>query len=105
MSIEKQVQLLNQLVQIMCDSVEGTCEQMFSTFEYSESEGTFSVRSALSYVQNGKTTHALLADPSDHASDLVIELHAIMKSHTGGSWRSFELKLDDEGKATTKFVY
>ncbi|MFT6774209.1 MAG: hypothetical protein ACJA1L_001921 [Paracoccaceae bacterium] len=35
----------------------------------------------------------------------MIELHALMKAHTGGDWNAFTITLDKDGKATVKFEY
>lgn len=38
-------------------------------------------------------------------SKLVMELHALMKAHTDGSWNAFTITLDQDGKATVKFEH
>ncbi|MGR2919448.1 hypothetical protein FY049_02620 [Acinetobacter sp. 1125_18A] len=37
--------------------------------------------------------------------DLSKKLHDEMQSHIGGDWRKFNLILDENGKAHTKFIY
>lgn len=103
--IDKQVEILNKLTQLMHDSTNGVYEEMQCNFEYEPYDGGWSVGSRFSFVRQGTTVSELLDDPDDTASDLVHELHEVMKKHTGGDWKSFVLSVDPTGKAHTKFAY
>ena len=105
MSIEQQVEVLNGITQIMHDSAGGQYEEMRCEFDYEVYDGGWSVGSRYSYVKNGLSVSALMADPEDRASGLVHQLHDLMKSHTGGDWKSFVLAVDPSGKAKTNFIY
>jgi hypothetical protein len=105
MSIEQQVEVLNGITQIMHDSARGQCEEMRCEFEYEVYEGGWSVGSKYSFVRNGLSVSEFLDDPEDRASGLVHRLHELMKSNTGGDWKSFVLAVDPSGKAKTNFTY
>lgn len=105
MSIEQQVEVLNGITQIMHDSARGQYEEMRCEFEYEVYEGGWSVGSKYSFVRDGLSFSELLDDPEDKAPGLVHQLHELMRSHTGGDWKSFVLAVDTSGKAKTKFTY
>lgn len=105
MSIEQQVEVLNEITQIMHDSAQGQYEQIYCEFDYEVYEGGWSVASKYSFVRHGVSVSELLDDPEDRASGLVHQLHELMKSHTGGDWKSFALAVDSSGKAKTNFTY
>ncbi|MYN15939.1 hypothetical protein GTP81_04170 [Rugamonas sp. FT107W] len=105
MSIEKQTNILNRLVQIMHDSARGQYDGMSCEFEYESYENGWSVNSKYEFFRNGKSISELLDDPKDEASNFVHELHELMKTHTGGDWKSFVLNVDVAGKAHIKFSY
>lgn len=105
MTIEKQVEVLNQITQVMHDSAESAYEEMCCRFSYFIDEGDWSVDSEFSFVQNGDLHHALLKDSTGGVYKLVHQLHELMKAHTGGSWKSFVLTVDAAGRAHTKFTY
>ena len=105
MSIEQQVEVLNGITQIMHDSAHGKYEEMRCEFEHGVYPGRWSVGSKYSFVRNGLSVSELLDDPQDRASDLVHQLHELMKSHTGGDWKSFVLAVDPSGNAKTNFAY
>lgn len=105
MSIEQQVNVLNEITQIMHDSARGWYEEMRCEFDYEVYDGGWSVGSKYSFVRNGVPVSELLDDPRDKISDLVHQLHELMKFHTGGDWKSFVLAVDPSGKAKTNFTY
>lgn len=104
MTIEKQLEVLNGITQIMHDSSHGKYEEMRCEFDHEVYEGGWSVGSKYSFVRNGLAVSELLDDPADRASDLVHQLHELMKSHPGGDWKSFTLAVDPSGKAKTNFT-
>ncbi|MCL7714443.1 hypothetical protein [Stenotrophomonas mori] len=105
MSIEDQVKILERLVEIMKASAAGSYERLECEFGYETYENGWSVGSKYSQVKNGQVMSELLDDPGDEASDLVHELHRLMKSHAGGAWDGFLLSVDFSGKADAKFIY
>lgn len=105
MSIDKQVEILNLLSQIMHNSALGQYEEVRCEFEHEIYDDGWSVSSKYSIVRDGSLLSELLSDPEDRASELVHELHILMKSHTGGNWKKFLLSIDSCGKASTSFKY
>ncbi|PYC35715.1 hypothetical protein DMX05_21380 [Pseudomonas soli] len=105
MSIEQQVEILSELVQIMHDSADGAYDSLCCEFDHEAYEGGWSVGSAYAFVRDGVSVSKILADPDDRASDLVNQLHQVMQAHTGGDWSKFLLSVDGEGRANTKFTY
>ncbi|WP_295857396.1 hypothetical protein [uncultured Xylophilus sp.] len=105
MTIEKQVEILNKITQVMHDSAESIYEEMRCKFCYFVDDGDWSVDSEFSFVLNGDVQRAVLADPTGSVYRYVHQLHELMKSHTGGDWKSFVLAVDPSGKAKTNFTY
>lgn len=105
MTIEKQVEILNMITQVMHDSAESNYEEMSCKFDYFLDEGDWSINSKFSFVRNGEVHRALLADAAGEVFMKVHQLHELMKSHTGGDWKSFVLAVDPSGKAKTNFTY
>lgn len=105
MSIEKQMEILRKITKIMHTPRRGGYDEMRCEFDYEAYEGGWSVRSKYSLVRGGVLVSDFLDDLKDTSSDLVHQLHELMKSHTGGDWKSFVLSVDSSGKANTKFVY
>ncbi|MGZ0102154.1 hypothetical protein [Achromobacter sp. KK8] len=105
MSIEKQVEILNSLVQIMHESAKGAYEEIRCEFDHEVYDEGWSVGSKYSFIRDGSFFSEYLDDPEDRVSSLVHELHELMKSHTGGDWKKFVLTLAVGGKANTKFTY
>lgn len=103
--MQKQVELLGMIVEVMDASSPSGYSSMECEFDHEVYEGGWSVGSKFSYVIAGKQVSESLVDPEGSLSDLVHELHKQMKTQTGGDWSSFLLSIDAEGKATTKFVY
>ena len=105
MTIEKQVEILNQITQVMHDSAESIYEEMRCKFDYFIDEGDWSVDSEFSFVRNSEVHRTLLADATGEVYKNVHQLDELMKSHTGGDWKSFVLAVDPSGKAKTNFTY
>lgn len=105
MTIEKQVEILKQITQIMYDSAESSCDEMLCKFDYFMDDGDWSVASEFAFVRNTTSHRCLLNDPTGSIYGLVHQLHELMKAHTGGDWKSFVLTVDTSGKAKTKFTY
>jgi len=105
MTIEKQVEILNQITQVMHDSAESIYQEMRCKFDYFVDDGDWSVDSEFSFVRNGDVQRAVLTDPTGGVYRNVHQLHELMKSHTGGDWKSFVLAVDPSGKAKTNFTY
>ncbi len=105
MSINKQTEILNSLVQIMHNSALTSYDELMGEFDFSEYEDGFSVGYSAKLKLNLKNHNLRLLDENDNISHLIEELHNLMKAHTGGSWTSFNLTLSAEGKVTTKFNY
>ncbi len=105
MSIEKQTNILNRIVQMMHDSARGSYDSMSCDFEYEAYENGWSVNSKFEFIRDNTSISELLDDPMDETSNLVHELHELMKTHTGGDWKGFVLNVDAAGKAHIKFSY
>jgi len=105
MSVDQQVTILNELVQLMHDSAGGSYEALRCEFDYEVYDDGWSVGSKYSFVRNGISVSEILNDPEDRASDLVGRLHRLMLDHTGGNWQRFILSVDSSGRANTKFEY
>lgn len=75
-------------------------------FDYfTEADGSRSVNTEFSYVQNGLKVGAYLNDNSDKIPRLVAKLHKAMHAHTGGNWKALSLSLKNGGSANVKFQY
>ncbi len=105
MTIEKQVEILNQITQVMHDSAAPSYEEMRCEFDYFVAEGDWSIGSEFSFVRNGEVHRTVLDDATGDIHQKVYQLHELMKAHTGGDWKSFVLAVDRNGKATTNFTY
>lgn len=105
MTIEKQVQILDLLTQIMHDSADGQYEELRCDFEYEAYEGGWSVGTKYSFVRDGFLCSERMTDVEGKIPSHVHNLHELMKSHTGGDWKKFLLTVDSSGKANTKFTY
>jgi hypothetical protein len=105
MTIEKQVEILNQITQVMHDIAESTYEEMRCEFDYFLDEGDWSVNSKFSFIRDGEVHRPFLDDGTGEIYNKVHQLHELMKSHTGGDWKSFVLTVDPSGKAKTNFTY
>ena len=106
--IEEQRQLIDQLYRI----VKGSCPDDATTakcrFEYDHGymDGSESVGETFQYIRNGKIVSAALKHTlAFPVMDIVTQLHAKMKAHTGGDWNAFTLFINEDGTVTTKFEY
>ena len=74
-------------------------------FEYFQGDdGSAFIDRCAFYVLNGTRKGVCLQDDGK-VNPSVIRLNKIMLNHTGGDWKSFELVIDENGKAKTKFDY
>ncbi|RZI56588.1 MAG: hypothetical protein EOP37_23710 [Rubrivivax sp.] len=105
MSIELQVKILNDLVEIMNACSGGKYEEMWCIFSLEDPDAAWSVETKFKFIRDGNQESEFLRDPQDRIADHVVELHRLMKAHTGGTWKSFELRVGPDGKAKTKFSY
>ena len=105
MSIERQIELLNAITQIMHKSAQGAYDEMRCDFEYETYKGGWSAGSAYNFARDGASFSELLDDPDDIASGLVHDLHELMRMHTGGDWKKFVLTVGADGKAHAEFSY
>lgn len=106
--IEEQRQLIDQLYRIVKGSCPNDAELVKCRFDYAHgySDGSISVGSEFSYYHNGRAHFpALDRDLRRPVRDLVKELHAKMKAHTGGDWDAFTLFINEDGSVTAKFEY
>jgi len=87
----------------MLQSGEDECESLTCRFELDEE--CISLDEDFSYVKNGESVSVALSDPDWLSMDWVIELHKLMKSHTGGTWYAFTISIGKDGKAKTEFEY
>lgn len=105
----KQREYIDQLYWLMRDSIEEEYDKAICRFRYDHGyeDGSFSIGTRLSYVQNGQLiTSKFLRYPDTRILDNVIpQLHALMKEHTGGDWHAFTLTINEDGSVTTKFEY
>lgn len=106
--IEEQRQIIDQLYRIVKGSCPDCVTSAICRFEYHHGyeDGSESVEETFHYTRNGKSISAalkhILAFP---VMDLVPQLHAKMKAHTGGDWDAFTLSINEDGTVTTKFEY
>lgn len=105
MTVEKHVDILNHITQVMHDSAESSYEEMRCKFDHFVDEGDWSIDSEFSFVRNGEVHRTVLADATGQVYKKVHQLHELMKAHTGGDWKSFVLAVDPSGKAKTNFTY
>ncbi|MDE3318645.1 hypothetical protein OKC46_05040 [Acinetobacter baumannii] len=106
-SIETQTEILNQLLQVMHNSVDEPYDSMECKFDYYKDpdDGSVSVGEKFSYQINGEVKSEYLVYDGLMVSNLVNKLHNIMTAHTGSNWKEFILSLDEKGRAHTKFIY
>ena len=105
--IEEQSELIDKLYWLVRGSLNGVYDTASCWFDYRRFEdGSASIGSRLSSVHNGRTEYGRLSYPGDRILDDVIpQLHAKMKAHTGGDWDAFTLFINEDGSVTTKFEY
>lgn len=105
MTIQAQIEIINEITQIMNDSAESSYEEMRCKFDYFFEGGDWSIGSEFSFVRKGELHRTVLADTTGEVYRKVYQLHELMKAHTGGDWKSFVLAVDQNGKAKTNFTY
>ncbi|WP_157039494.1 hypothetical protein [Aquincola tertiaricarbonis] len=105
MSVEQQVLVLNQILEMMHRSAGSKYDTMRCEFKYETYDGGWSVDLKYSLVRNGVFVSKFLDDPEDRVPQLVHELHELMEAHTGGRWHGFVLALDENGRANSSFDY
>ena len=105
--IENQRTLIDQLYHLVLKSIKGDFDTATCWFKYSVSDDrSSSIGSKFSYIKAGKIKYDYLAYPDDDILDEVIpQLHAAMKAHTGGAWEAFTLTINQDGSVSTKFEY
>ena len=102
-TVNKQIEILNKISNIMNSSVNFDCEGMLCRFE-SDMEDD-SVSQEFYFIRDGKKISGLLNDPDWLLMDLVLDLQNEMLKHTGGKWVAFTLTIDKDGKAKANFDY
>lgn len=106
--IEEQRLIIDQLYRIVKGSCPSEATSARCRFEYDHGyeDGSESVGETFYFTKNGESVsaalHHTLAFP---VMDLVPQLHAKMKAHTGGDWDAFTLFINEDGSVTTKFEY
>lgn len=106
--MEDQRLIIDQLYHIVKGSCPSEATSARCRFEYDHGyeDGSESVGETFYYDKNGESVSAAL----DHTlafpvMDLIPQLHAKMKAHTGGDWDAFTLFINEDGTVTTKFEY
>lgn len=105
--IENQRLLIDQLYQLVKKSIKDDFDTATCWFEYFVADDrSSSIGSKLSYVKDGEIKYDSLDYPDDDILDEVIpQLHASMKTLTGGDWEAFTLRINEDGSVSTKFEY
>lgn len=106
--IEEQHKLIEQLFLVVKGScpVDATSAKCRFEYDHGYEDGSLSVGSAFSYItRNEEFFPALERELRRSVKDLVLQLHAKMKAHTGGDWNAFILFINADGTVTTKFEY
>ncbi|EPG2129616.1 hypothetical protein KG346_003742, partial [Acinetobacter baumannii] len=98
--IEKQTDILNNLLNIMVNSIDGEYDSCSCLFEYDHDyqDGSTSTGAELSYILN-QENKSIGIRQMGVVDSLIRELHELMKNHTGGDWKEFILSLDENGRA------
>ena len=100
-TLAAQTDILSRLANIVHQSAGTGYELAIGEFSVLDA----STRSTFYTVHNGERKYLERKDPKLDSLYKVLELHALMKSHTGGVWESLTLTIDKDGKVTTKFHY
>lgn len=104
--IEIQTDILSEIVGFIYASLPSDFEEANCIFGYfAETDGSWSVDTAFSYIQNGLKVGAYLNDQSGQVPRLVAKLHNAVQEHTGGRWKDFSLSFKKGGSPNAKFQY
>jgi hypothetical protein len=105
--IEGQRQILDKLCLIVKRSCPISFQSARCRFLYEKfDDGSISVEQEFYFTDNNKEQSEFLnRDLRRSVMDLVKDLHAKMKSHTGGDWFAFTTTLNTDGKAKINFEY
>lgn len=106
--IEEQRKIIDQLYRIVKESCPEDVMSAKCRFEYDHGyeDGSESVGETFYYTRNNVNISAALKHTlAFPVMDLVPQLHAKMKAHTGGDWYAFTLTINKDGSVTTKFEY
>ncbi|MBD8514661.1 hypothetical protein L6J37_13125 [Photobacterium sp. WH77] len=106
--IAEQRKLIEQLYLVVKKScpVDATSAKCRFEYDHGYEDGSLSVGSAFSYVASDEEFFpALDRELRRSVKDLVLQLHANMKAHTGGDWNAFTLFINEDGTVATKFEY
>ncbi|GAB6261023.1 hypothetical protein [Photobacterium sp. R1] len=98
-----QVEILSRIAGMMIESV--SCQYTSMSCRFVIDCQDESVEQEFWFANHDNRVSTLINDPDWIISDLIFELHNVMRSHTGGSWTSFTLEIDSEGKVKTRFEY
>ena len=99
MKLEKKLEILNELVEIINNSI----VYDFNTAECKFSVDGASVRQIFSYEKGGTVEYSLLDDPNRRVLALILELQKLMCEDSGGKWNECTISLEKDGKAKTNF--
>ena len=103
--MQHQINILNEISQLLHNEANCQYEGLNCIFEIEDAQEE-TMDTTFKYTLGGVSKNVGISDSAIWSLlDLVLELHALMKAHTGGSWTKFTLSLDKAGKATTKFEY
>lgn len=105
--ISRQTDILTNLLQIMVDSVYEDYDSLQGVFDYNKSsiDNSVSMEANFSYFIGDTEKFVFMNDPESKIPYLLEELHELVQEHTGGVWTKLILKLDENGRAYTKFIY
>ncbi|MEM8776431.1 MAG: hypothetical protein AAGF53_15455 [Pseudomonadota bacterium] len=105
--IEEQRKVIDQLYQIVKGSCPPSADAASCRFDFERFEdGSTSVGQKFNFFEGEKKVSAALdRQLRSPIMPLVKELHALMKSHTGGDWTAFTIIIQRDGSVTTEFEY
>jgi hypothetical protein len=105
--IEEQRQVIDQLYRIVKGSCPVDVQKARCTFRYERfKDGSSRVEQEFYFTKNGKeSSETLEPELRRPVMGLVKDLHAKMKSHTGGDWSEFTLFINQDGTVTSTFEY
>ncbi|AXR06758.1 hypothetical protein D0Y50_10515 [Salinimonas sediminis] len=102
-TMEKQIEILNKLANIMIESYNYKYHKLVCNFELDLEDE--SVGQEFYSVYDGRRSNLLLDDPDWIVSDLIFDLQNEMYLHTGGRWNAFTLTILQNGESSTDFKY